>query len=113
MAMQAVQGNSIISDGRYINEGRAIYNQGGVNILVWRPGYENDDPNRSEAEIRPLINYCLATKQDGPINIVPSSNPPYGIEFYHYFLRNDGDVTHLQTRIKEKLFSFIAEKFGR
>ncbi len=55
----------IISDLRYINEALKIHEYGGMCVLVWRPGFENDDSNLSEAEIKPLIDWCLNTNQNG------------------------------------------------
>lgn len=45
----------IISDVRYFNEMKRIRQEGGVNILLYRPGFLNDDPCGSEAQIRTLI----------------------------------------------------------
>jgi hypothetical protein len=49
----------IISDVRYINEFRRVKQEGGLNILVCRPDRLNNDPNGSEAQIRPYIDWCL------------------------------------------------------
>lgn len=49
----------IISDVRYVNEFRRVKKEGGLNILLGRPDKLNNDPNRSESEIRPYIDWCL------------------------------------------------------
>jgi hypothetical protein len=56
----------IISDIRYINELKAIKNRGGFTILVARQDKLNDDPNGSEAQIRPLITYALGMSDERP-----------------------------------------------
>ena len=45
--------NKIISDVRYINEADRIVQENGFNFLVAHPDRLNDDPNGSEAQIRP------------------------------------------------------------
>lgn len=57
----------VISDARYLNEANAIKQEGGFNIMIWRPGHENNDPNLSEAQIKPLIDWCSKNLQTGPI----------------------------------------------
>lgn len=47
--------NMVISDVRYINEAEYIRKNGGMNVLVWRPGFENDKPSRSEQELMPFV----------------------------------------------------------
>ncbi len=50
----------IFGDCRYLNEISRIKQEGGLNILVIRPDRLNNDPNGSEAEIRPYIDWFLA-----------------------------------------------------
>lgn len=45
----------IISDVRYINEFKAIKDKGGINILLYRPGFENYVNHPSESQLRYLI----------------------------------------------------------
>lgn len=47
----------IISDVRYVNEFVRVKAEGGLNILVVRPDRMNDDPNGSEAQIKPFANW--------------------------------------------------------
>jgi len=99
----------VISDSRYINEAKAIYEENGNNIVLWRPGYENDDPNPSESQIYPIVKWCLDTQQDGVIirNSRGFPKPPDGIQYYDYFLRNDGTIEQLYSKIDEHLIPLI------
>ena len=104
--------NLIISDGRYINEARATKKLGGANILVWRPGFENNDPNLSEAQILPIIRWCLATSQNGPITqpgMIDSFNvePVEGVENYDYFFRNDVPLEALRAKVERELIPYL------
>lgn len=49
----------IISDVRYVNEFLRVKAEGGMNILVARPEKVNDDPNGSESQIKPYIDFCV------------------------------------------------------
>ena len=51
----------IISDGRYRNEFLRSKREDGINILIGRPDKINDDPNPSESEIKPYVEWCLST----------------------------------------------------
>lgn len=103
----------IISDGRYLNESKAVREHGGINILLYRPGYLNDDPNESERQLKKIIEWCLETKQkDGKINI-NFDNVPEGIDNYDLFLLNDGDVNQFYLKLNKILMPLIEEKYGR
>jgi len=119
--------NVVISDGRYINEARAAHKLGGVNVLVWRPGFENNDPNLSEAQILPIIKWCLATNQNGPIthpamlgsimydvepSFVKTVEPVEGIENYDYFFRNDVEMEQLRDKVKAELIPFLRDRYS-
>lgn len=99
----------IISDGRYLSEARYIRDHKGVNVVVYRPGYLNDDPNGSEAEIRGIVDFCLATNQNGQfMTTVEQLNTTIP---YHYFLRNDGTLDDLNAKIVGDLIPFIRERY--
>lgn len=100
----------VISDARYINEAKAIRAKGGINIIIYRDGYLNDDPNPSESQIKPLVQYCLANFKDGPI--VASEKSPFGLEYYDFFLRNDGNINDLYKKIDEILIPFVESKYN-
>ena len=106
------QNNVIISDCRYINEARAIKNRNGITILIHRVGFLNNDPNPSESQIKPIVEFCLNNLKDGKIPILGSIshlNPPEGIEFYDFFLNNDGTLEDLYRKIDVLLVPFIEE----
>tara|TARA_Y100000034_G_scaffold124273_1_gene172215 strand:- start:1497 stop:2213 length:717 start_codon:yes stop_codon:yes gene_type:complete len=101
----------IISDVRYLNEGRKISECGGIGVLVWRPGFENNDPNPSEAEIKPLIDWCLETNQNGQINLNVDVPPPAGLQFFDLFLRNDGTIEDLHEKTLTEVRSLMVQKW--
>lgn len=102
----------IISDGRYINEARAAKKRGGTNVVVWRPGFENDDPNRSESEILVIVKWCLETNQNGPI-VVRGENVPDAIRegVYDYFFRNDVALDELPGKVNRELIPFLLNRY--
>lgn len=93
-------GNQIISDGRYYSEARAIRHEGGKNIVIWRPGYENNDPNESESQIKTVVDWCLNSGiEDGPIphnKTFPGFNM---VDYYDLFIKNDGTLEQLYNKI--------------
>jgi len=111
-------GNLIISDARYINELEAVHKRGGINILIYRPGYLNDDPNGSEAQIRPLLEWCRDSYQsEGPVNYLMGrghsfmgKKPPYGMEFVDAFIINDGTLEDLFAKIDEHILPIMRNK---
>ena len=102
LALRDKNRKAVISDCRYINELKAVKDSGGYNILMCRPGYENNDPNGSEAQIRPLADYFASTKQEGVVKA--GLDAPYGCEFVDFFIINNGTV--------EDLFA-KSDQFGR
>lgn len=57
----------IISDVRYLNEAQAIRDHGGFNVLVWRAGHENNDPNPSESQIKPTVDWLVKSGYEGDL----------------------------------------------
>lgn len=105
----------VISDVRYVNEFMRVKAEGGLNILVGRPDKLNNDPNGSEAQIRPYIEWCL-NYFDPSLKVVHFEDqdwdyiyslaksgkipfPPDEIEEFDLFVRNDGD--------KDALFNLV------
>jgi hypothetical protein len=101
----------VLSDVRYVNEFVRVKAEGGFNALVGRPDRLNDDPNGSEAQIRPYIQWCLDTF-DPAVKVVDFSQvpwddirrsagggtidaPPPNIEKFDVFVRNDGTKDEL------------------
>ena len=105
---KALSGDKMaISDGRYINEAKMIKEQGGVCILLWRPGFENDDPNPSESQIKPFIDFFSKNFKDGPLfrDMTVSGDARY----FDYFLVNDGTLDDLYAKIDNKVIPFLQE----
>jgi hypothetical protein len=117
----------IIEDGRYINELVKVQEMGGINILIWRPGWENDDPNGSEAEIRPVMEYFknlkigvatnLMVEFEGDtsiLNLTPTSllGKPRGTQQIDYFIRNEGTVEQLYAKLENDLIPYLNKRFG-
>lgn len=96
-----VPGNSIANDGRYSNEWVEIRKRGGVNVLLIRSGFINDDPNESESEIRPWLEK-YQNHEDGKI-----TDPDCPFDF---LLKNDGDIDCLYFKIQNLLVPFLREK---
>ena len=104
--------NLIISDGRYINEAKAVHNKNGLNILIYRDGYLNDDPNPSEAQLKPIIQYCLENKiAEGPINLFGHKKYPKGLECFDFFIINNGSREDFYDKINKQLVPFICTFF--
>lgn len=98
------KGDLIVSDGRYFNEAKAVQEKGGLNVLVYRPGFLNQDPNLSEAQIRPLIEWCTKTQVDGKIKKGIEGEPEV-INFYDYFIINDGSLSDLYSKLDKFLLT--------
>lgn len=103
----------VISDGRYVNEAKMFKSKGGFNILLWRPGFENDDPNPSESQIKPFVDFCAKNYKDGPI--------PFDIENqiennvaelvnFDYFLVNDGSIEDLYRKVGNKVVPYLKSR---
>lgn len=103
-------GKLIISDGRYINEAKKVKESNGVNILIYRTGHLNNDPNPSEANLRPLIEHCANLIPDGRIYHGTLVRYPEGLDYYDMFLRNDGDLEAFYKKIDKFVIPFINER---
>jgi hypothetical protein len=84
----------VVSDVRYINELNKIKENKGVNILVHRPGFLNFDPNESEAQIRPFVEYYLSKNIEGRVY---DSDDRF--KLIDYFIINDGTLEDLYKKI--------------
>lgn len=108
IALRDESRNLIISDSRYINEGKAIKKKGGFMIVIYRPGFLNDDPNPSESQIKAIVDYFLKNNiQEGPIK--KTLNQPEELSYYDYFLINDGSLQDLYNKIDQKLIPYIED----
>lgn len=93
MLLKDISSPTIISDIRYVNELRAVKERGGKTVLVYRPGFLNDDPNDSEAVMRRFVSHFLDLGQEGLVN----STEEYGL--VDFFIINDGSVSSLHSKI--------------
>jgi hypothetical protein len=93
--------SAIFSDVRYINELKKIKEVGGTTVLVWRPGHENEDPNGSEAQIKPLVDWFASQ----PCSSRQHLPPPEGVEYVDHFLVNDGSVEDLCDKVDDIILS--------
>ncbi len=106
--------NMVISDCRYVNEAKMIREHNGITVLLWRKGWENDDPNPSESQIRPFVDWCVENCKDGPITHYESC-PSCGkwwpeLKYYDFFLRNEGSVEDLYDKIEKILIPYLDER---
>lgn len=108
--------NIIISDVRYINEAKAIKEKGGLAVLVWRKGWENNDPNPSEAQIKPTVDWFVKSGFEGDVRrvaheICPDENGRAYPSFFDFFFRNEGTVEDLYQKVDEILVPAIEEHY--
>ena len=108
----ALKGNEklVISDGRYLNEAKKIRQRNGVNILIYRAGYLNSDPNPSESTLKPILEHCNNIIPDGKIYHGTLVRYPDGLEDFDFFIRNDGTVEEFYKKIDKLLIPFIESK---
>ena len=95
-------GNLVISDGRYDTELASAKERGGMNILVWRPGHENDIKHNSESQLVPHLEK-LKKYKSGPVN-----DPDIPFD---WFLINDGSMSSLCHKIDSQLIPHIKKRF--
>lgn len=91
--------NIIISDTRYLSELKRVREEGGISILLWRPGYENDIPNRSEQELMPYV-HMLKEYPDGIVNYLP----------FDIWIKNDSTKESLYNKIDNIVLPYIMSK---
>jgi len=94
LAFRDLRYNQVISDVRYINEVNKIHEEGGLNVLMWRPGHENDLPNDSEQQLMPFVNELRRMRP------VPEGriNSDIGVPF-DIFIINDGSIEDLYKKV--------------
>lgn len=95
-----------IDDGRYLNEAQAIKSHNGLTVLLWRKGWENDDPNPSESQIKPTVNWFLESGLEGDVrncNLPEEYNENEIIvapKLFDFFIRNEGTLDDLYKKIE-------------
>jgi len=101
----------IISDVRYINEFLRVKEAGGMNILVGRTDKLSEDPNGSEALIRPYVKWCLDTFDGVDVasleNYRSMSGAPQHMDKFDLFVKNDGTIEDLHKTIDEFVMPFV------
>lgn len=104
-AFHGLTSHQIISDCRYYNE--AVYNRdrGGVNILLWRPGHENDIQNDSEQQLVPYIKTLAARRAEGYLN---DPSIPFDL-----FLINEGTKEDLFRKVDDLVVPLVLKRLGR
>lgn len=109
----------VISDSRYINEAKAIKAKGGIMVVLYRPGFLNDDPNPSEAQIKPIVEFCATYLEEGPIPAYETlvltfgeNAVPEGMKYYDYYLINEGSLENLYSKVDLFLVPIIERKYG-
>lgn len=87
----------VFCDVRYNNELRALASHGAVCVLVARSGARNADPSPSEACLRPVIDWFLASTEAPLVRVadLPQA-PPERARMFHWFVRNDGSLEALR-----------------
>lgn len=108
LLFQEYENNIIISDARYINELKKIKESNGINILVYRDGFLNDDPNESESQIKKILNFYLENKIEGEI-FKNHENEIYNL--VDFFILNNGSLQDLYSKIDQKLIPFIKKYY--
>lgn len=91
----------VVSDVRYRNELATIKSRGGLNLLVYRPGFMNDDPNGSEAQIRPFVEHFLAKGKEGRVE----SEGEFGL--VDFFILNDGGLDDFYAKLDALVLPFL------
>lgn len=106
----------IISDTRYVNEFVRVKQEGGMNILVGRKDKLNDDPNGSEAQIRPYVKWCLDKfgYDNAPevvkLDLYRSGNdpePPEQMDKFDLYVNNNGTIEELYDAIDKHVVPFV------
>lgn len=93
----------IISDIRYKNELLKVKELGGKNILIYRPGFLNDDPNPSESVMKQFVLHYLDKKSEGEVK----SEGDYSL--IDFFVVNDGTIEDLYLKINDLVLPNIKE----
>ena len=98
---------SIITDGRYKNEAIAVKKKSGVNIILHRPGFENNTDNPSELTTGNIVKQ-LNSKEFYSGVIPQDLKDMFNLHDYDYFLRNDGDLRKFEKDVVLYLVPFIS-----
>lgn len=92
--------NLLVGDGRYFSEVDSVSDRNGLNVAVWRPGYENDIDHPSEKELKPEIDRLINGMSSS--GVVEISDSPFDI-----FLINDKSLDEFYKTIDDVLCSYM------
>lgn len=98
--------NKVISDCRYVNELQRVRIEGGLNILIWRPGFENDDTCDSEAQARSLVDWFIDQGVEGDVREL-SSQEVAGTELVDIFIKNNNTIEDLYSKIDNLIIPMV------
>jgi len=103
----------IISDVRYPNEFLRVRKEGGLNIIVGRSDKLNDDPNGSEALIRPYVEWALSREESEANTQLKLSDgdqikgAPVNMGVFDLFVSNNGTKEEFYSKIDEVVVPFV------
>jgi hypothetical protein len=120
IALRGIQDKTCISDCRYPNELQQIFERDGVNIVLYRPDYENNDTNKSEAYIRKVANRLLENGKEGVVDHrdfaggwgwggAEEEEVMMGITATNIFLLNDTDVDSFYNKLDEIVIPYLRD----
>ena len=95
----------IISDIRYTNELRSVKDRKGLNVLIYRPGYANNDTNASESQIKRYVDFFLENGQEG---LNKTDHPEFGL--VDFFIINDGSIEDLHSKIDTYIIPYVVKE---
>jgi len=109
----------VISDGRYMSEVKAVKDRGGVSILLWRPGFENEINHPSESQIKSYIDWCVKYAMEGEIHPAWGAAKdafeepiPKPADLFDLFIINDGSINDLYTKVDKIIIPYVEKKYG-
>jgi hypothetical protein len=107
------QDKLVIADTRYINELSATHAHGGINILLYRPGFLNFLDHPSESLIRPIVEWCVDVGFEGELSQVWNHVflPAANVKLIDYFIFNNGSLEDLERKVVSEVLPFTFRRF--
>ena len=109
----------IISDVRYLNEAKVIKENQGFTILIWRPGFENDDPNPSESQIKPTVDWFVESGLEGyvgdkdlPGEEFLAADKVRNPSLFDFFIRNEGTIDQFYKKADDLIVPVIEKRYN-